>query len=116
MKPKRPTPKVVYWEEPTKKTKKEQDKDKGNINSSDESNSWMGNSILESDYSQSFESKKGKKDKKKEKKKGRDDSSSSGSGGSSDESDSLIEQEEIPDDLKLPDIQIHKRYEIPFIP
>ena len=113
MKPKRPTPKVVYWEEPKRKNRQEQDKDKGNINSSDESNSWMGNSILESDYSQSYESKKGKNKKKK---KGSDDSSSSGSGGSSEGSDSEIEQEEIPDDLKLPDIQIHKRYEIPFKP
>ena len=116
MKPKRPTPKVVYWEEPKRKNRQEQDKDKGNINSSDESNSWMGNSILESDYSQSYESKKGNKNKKKEKKKGSDESSSSGSGGSSEGSDSEIEQEEIPDDLKLPDIQIHKRYEIPFKP
>jgi hypothetical protein len=73
----------------------------------------MGNTILESDYSQSNESKDKKKDKNK-KKKGSDDSSSSG--GSSEDSDSIIEQEEIPDDLKLPDIEIHKRYEKPFIP
>jgi len=74
----------------------------------------MGNTILESDYSQSYEIMDKKKDKKKKKKKDSDDSSSSG--GSSEDSDSIIDQVEIPDDLKLPDIKTYKRYEKPFIP
>jgi hypothetical protein len=60
----------------------------------------MGNTILESDYSQSFEIMDKKKDKKK--KKGGHDVLSRG--GSSVDSDSVIDQVDIPDDLKLPDI------------
>ena len=75
----------------------------------------MGNTILESDYSQSYEIMDKKKDKKKKKKK-KDSDDSSSSGGSSEDSDSIIDQVEIPDDLKLPDIKTYKRYEKPFIP
>jgi sortase (surface protein transpeptidase) len=78
----------------------------------------MGNTILESDYSQSYEimDKKKDKKKKKKKKKKKDSDDSSSSGGSSEDSDSIIDQVEIPDDLKLPDIKTYKRYEKPFIP